>query len=522
MPLLGGTCLNDCKELALHAREIGLNAVSFTSPFYFKPTDVEINFITDFRLKVASFFDSLEFNSELIGVIESHRFVKKAPLFTSEIYNNPEYFSALLIYLNHCKKEIAIENFYILGFDKNDKIEIPKFDLQWAQVLLQSILFTDRKNLIDEEVFLEKLENNVRKIHAIEEGFVDFVGTKKLYRSLSNSSSKLSSIVTIIENERKSLDKNLRAVILTDYIKKEFLLVSENEEIDRLGVLPIFHRLRKILPKNEIAVLTGSIVIVHNDLKNEISKQVECSFESLEVDNEFYVVKINGSSNQIVKIITNLFEQGTINTVIGTKSLLGEGWDAPSINTLILASFVGSFVSSNQMRGRAIRSLKGNKNKTGNIWHLVCLDASDKYGGSDIATLKRRFDSYVGISSKEPIIIESGIDRLNLPTYFDNFQFETFNEETLKASENRVFLIKAWSEAVNKGATLSREIKQYYQGENEYQVEKQQKFKDVVRTSFAEITIGLSLFLPQFLIKNLNVLLTKGMLAFIYALITGL
>lgn len=235
--------------------------------YFSKPTDLEINFITDFRLKVASFFDSLEFNTELISIVENHKFIKKAPLFTTEIYNNPEYFSALLIYLNHCKKKIAIENFYILGFDKNDKIEIPKFDLQWAQVLLQSLLFADRKNLIDEEVFLEKLENSVRKIHAIEEGFVDFVGTKKLYRSLSNSSSKLSSIVTIIENERKSLDKNLRAVILTDYIKKEFLSVSENEEVDRLGVLPIFHRLRKILPKNEIAVLTGSIVIIHNDLK---------------------------------------------------------------------------------------------------------------------------------------------------------------------------------------------------------------------------------------------------------------
>ncbi|MBK7375025.1 MAG: dihydrodipicolinate synthase family protein [Chitinophagaceae bacterium] len=42
MPLLGGTCLTDCKELALHAREIGLNAVSFTSPFYFKPANVEM------------------------------------------------------------------------------------------------------------------------------------------------------------------------------------------------------------------------------------------------------------------------------------------------------------------------------------------------------------------------------------------------------------------------------------------------------------------------------------------------
>ena len=42
MPLLGGTCLNDCKELALHASEIRLDAISFTSPFYFKPANVEM------------------------------------------------------------------------------------------------------------------------------------------------------------------------------------------------------------------------------------------------------------------------------------------------------------------------------------------------------------------------------------------------------------------------------------------------------------------------------------------------
>jgi hypothetical protein len=34
---------------------------------------------------------------------------------------------------------------------------------------------------------------------------------------------------------------------------------------------------------------------------------------------------------------------------MATKSLLGEGWDAPCINALMLAGFVGSFVLSNQM-----------------------------------------------------------------------------------------------------------------------------------------------------------------------------
>ncbi len=41
MTLLGGTSLADCKELAKHARTIGLYAVSFTSPFYFKPASVK-------------------------------------------------------------------------------------------------------------------------------------------------------------------------------------------------------------------------------------------------------------------------------------------------------------------------------------------------------------------------------------------------------------------------------------------------------------------------------------------------
>jgi hypothetical protein len=74
--------------------------------------------------------------------------------------------------------------------------------------------------------------------------------------------------------------------------------------------------------------------------------------------------------HDIVHIVTQIFQRGEIEVLIGTKSLLGEGWDAPAINSLILASFVGSFVLSNQMRGRAIRTQNGNGNKTGNIWHL--------------------------------------------------------------------------------------------------------------------------------------------------------
>ena len=42
MAFLAGTCLDDCIELAKHAYEIGLYAVSLTGPFYFKPANVDM------------------------------------------------------------------------------------------------------------------------------------------------------------------------------------------------------------------------------------------------------------------------------------------------------------------------------------------------------------------------------------------------------------------------------------------------------------------------------------------------
>lgn len=38
--LLGGTCVNECIDLAQHGREAGVDAVAITAPFYFKPPSV--------------------------------------------------------------------------------------------------------------------------------------------------------------------------------------------------------------------------------------------------------------------------------------------------------------------------------------------------------------------------------------------------------------------------------------------------------------------------------------------------
>lgn len=195
---------------------------------------------------------------------------------------------------------------------------------------------------------------------------------------------KLDSISQILEIERKSLKDKLRMVILTDYIRKEYSDI--NTEINKLGVIPIFRTLTEKNPDINMAILTGSLFVVPNSL--EVNLRNLCiqngldstllKFESLEINSKYSTVSMPSKiRNNVMSYILKLFSIGLINIIIGTKSLLGEGWDEPSINSLVLASFVGSFMLSNQMRGRAIR-VNSAPNKTATIWHLVCVTNNDK------------------------------------------------------------------------------------------------------------------------------------------------
>jgi hypothetical protein len=138
--------------------------------------------------------------------------------------------------------------------------------------------------------------------------------------------------------------------------------------------------------------------------------------------------------------------------LIGTKSLLGEGWDAPTINTLILASFVGSYVLSNQMRGRSIRIDPASPMKTANVWHLVCVEPGPFGPGDDYALLARRCSAFVGISAISPTI-ENGTERLGLghPPFTEQ-QIAELNAKTAHRALDRDELRRSWEIALAAGS----------------------------------------------------------------------
>ena len=196
---------------------------------------------------------------------------------------------------------------------------------------------------------------------------------------------------------------------------------------------------------------------------------------------DYLKVSISGSYHDLVTALTQLFQDGYIKVIIGTKSLLGEGWDAPCVNSLILASFVGSFMLSNQMRGRAIRVWPDNPNKTSNIWHLVSINLSPRrwfefqddeekydetlelrlYGLSpDLDLLDRRMTQFLGLHYQEPTI-ESGIDRLDLNQLtFSQKGLEKLNQNAITLSQKRQELKDRWQEALplNEEMEVANEV----------------------------------------------------------------
>lgn len=487
--------------------------------YFSEPFNSELNFIEEYRANIQDLKTRLLKDLDFKNVIETHRFYQNPSAYSDEIYSNTVFFSALLITLNSVGIFIDSEKLEPLGFKVYDVISFPKLDLEWLEVLLQNLLVTDRENLEAHEDYLLKLEKELRRIRVFDKNKVNLIGNEFLYKSLAFSPSKLESIVEIVNSERLSLADNLSCVILTDYVRKEFLNTASDaiDSINKIGVLPIFQYIRTSNVENaDLAVLTGTIIIIHQSVISKLSALNDVqnyTYTPLKCDANFVQVNVSSSAKKsIVAHMTHLFEDGTIKVLVGTKALLGEGWDAPSINSLILASFVGSFVSSNQMRGRAIRKDASKPNKTSNIWHLACVDPTDNNGGREIELLKRRFEAFVGITNTSIPFIMNGYDRLALPENYGSNTIESLNNNTLEQASERPIIANKWANSIGEGTKLTRQIRLQNFDEEHLETERKFYYTKASQLVIIEILIAVLVFFSGTILTLVNWVISDKML----------
>lgn len=463
------------------------------------PTESEHQGIVDFRQHIENLFREIRTDETLIRAIEQHPAWQNPMEHLGWIYDNLSFYSACLIFLNANGKEVPETHLEIIG-DKT--LEIPVFDYHWIEILLDFYLYKDKAHFKIYKEHQTKLENRLKRAGAVERRQMSFYHNRRVTGFLTASTSKLNAIKEIVDFEYEQLGQDLRLVILSDFIRKEFFVnATENTlALNKMGVMPIFEKLRRENTDNKkIGVLTGSMIIIPQTAYPAFEAKAAqfgiTQINSLPVPFDEAYILINQTEqlkHDIVHIVTQIFQRGEIEVLIGTKSLLGEGWDAPAINALILASFVGSFVLSNQMRGRAIRTQNGNRDKTGNIWHLVCIDPTSPAGGDDLDLLKRRFRSFVGISFKDEPAIENGMVRLNLPENICQKEVvEKKNAEMFSFAANRHELKQRWKAALATGVSLVEEIKIPFPVKREYSAVKSMYFNKTIGYLIASLGSGL-------------------------------
>lgn len=306
---------------------------------------------------------------------------------------------------------------------------------------------------------LEAMRELLSRGGVLEKGQVCLLSTDKTDKLLLSSAGKLASIRSILSAESAVLGEEMRALILTDYIRREQLgLIGTDAPLTVMGAVPAFEAARRAVGRHvPLALLSGTLVILPNetlDAAKQCAEQkgIDCTAVPL-AHAPYSEVRFAGSNKNKVSVLTELFQKGTIRALVGTASLLGEGWDAPCINTLILASSVGSFMLTNQMRGRAIRIDKAQPDKASNIWHLVTLEPvqdGQEEPGADFEVLQRRFEGFLA-PDHTAAWIENGVERLHLPAMpMDERQMRQINGQMLSRAQDRPTMVSLWKRALGK------------------------------------------------------------------------
>lgn len=463
--------------------------------YFSVPKEKEKNKLNHFKSDISKFIQALKSNDAFLELLVTHPWWKDCQNHVEDILANPKFFSSMIIYLNAMGIQPSSQAIKILGVSAR---EIPALNAEWLETLLNGSLLGKLQGFPEDHPVLQNLQKELKKMGAIERRKITLDNTKEIQKLLNSSLAKLDSIVEICKIEAGSLGDRLRMVVLADYIRKGELPTHSNDKVSikRIGVVPIFEYLRLAkIPGVQLGILTGSLIFIPSTAKSLLEKlalklKIEPShlrFSELIHDANFLSVEILGSHRQkIVQLITEVFNAGGINVLIGTQALLGEGWDAPSINTLILASYVGSYMLSNQMRGRAIRIDPNDPNKVANIWHLVTLDlfplqkkfsewmksgvwpshAVDPFDeikqdlGSDLSLLRRRFRAFEGLSYSHPVVIENGFKRLGLTTVRWNAKsIEQLNQSMMVRAKDRHLLPDLWKKAL-EGSSPKPEMRE--------------------------------------------------------------
>jgi hypothetical protein len=222
------------------------------------------------------------------------------------------------------------------------------------------------------------------------------------------------------------LGERLRAVVVADFEKTSAVSAEVEHLLDAEagGAIAAFKQLLRNAETDALQpiLVTGSSVLVDDDLAPAFAAAAQqwLAHEGFQVELEFgeeegfHVIRGRGSDwcpRVYVALITDLFQAGLTRCLVGTRGLLGEGWDASKINVLIDLTTVTTSMTVNQLRGRSIRLDADEPQKLANNWDVVCIAPEFSKGLDDYQRFIAKHKTLFGITDDGAI--EKGVGHVH-------------------------------------------------------------------------------------------------------------
>ena len=235
-------------------------------------------------------------------------------------------------------------------------------------------------------------------------------------RVLARSASKPLACVDIVSAEAAALGQHLRTLILCDFESATATLSADVRTVldERSGSALL--TLETLLADPTTAALgpllvSGRTVAGAPEVLEELRETVAAADEALAsrlniTDPVAGVSRLDGgwTSRTWVPYVTEFFDSGASHVLIGTRALLGEGWDAPAVTGLIDLTTATTPTAVTQTRGRALREDPNWADKVALNWTVVCISPDHPRGDRDWDRLVRKHDGFFGTDAEGEIV----------------------------------------------------------------------------------------------------------------------
>lgn len=248
------------------------------------------------------------------------------------------------------------------------------------------------------------------------------VATSPVDRVCALSESKIAATTHILDTEDAVLGSGLRALVLCDFESmsgtlptslKGAPLSNQSGSAQLVTAMLAASDNRRNSPLNALLV-TGQTFACPAAIATQLvdfcaERGLLVTAEPLDTQPALRTLRGGGTftPRTWVALATEYFLTGHSRVMIGTRALLGEGWDCAAVNVNIDLTSATTQAAITQMRGRAIRKDPNDAQKVANNWSVCCFTTEHPRGDADYLRLVRKHDGYYAASPQG--LIESGV-----------------------------------------------------------------------------------------------------------------